>query len=256
MPRGTKGLLLAATGLLLAANALGQKTREEPPGAKAIFLNPFTGGLVASGPSEDKSKTKPPTRLNPTQAKPQPRTNPIPQPERPTPAPAPGAPVRNLGLRYWIDLMDTGGDHHEVTRERIFHSSERIQLRFQSNASGYIALYQLASSGKATLLFPDRDKKLDNRIDRDHPRALPKEDSWFRFDKTPGVEHLFVVFTRTSSELETLVARRLLEYTTGSTPRGDQIASKDLILETAPDGTYAVNLEGAPIELEIQLQHE
>lgn len=153
--------------------------------------------------------------------------------------------------------MDSGGDHHEVTQQRVFRSSERIQLRFQSNMTGYIGLYQVASSGKAVLLFPDRDKKLlDNRLDRNRTRSLPNEDGWFRFDGPPGTERLFVIFARAPEELDSLLAQRLQPPVPGVPPPGDQIASKDLILELASDATYAVNPVGAPIELEIALRHE
>jgi len=257
---GARGFCLAA-GLLFAA-ALGAQATEdtkEPPGAKMIFLNPATGGLVSSDPGGGGTKPKPPPRSRPlsNNANPQPKAKP-PRPHvtvTETPAQIAAAPV-NLGLRYWIDLMDSAGDHHEVTRDRVFHSSERIQLRFQSNMTGYIALYQITSSGKVALLFPDRDRKLENRIDRDHSRALPRDDSWFRFDQTPGTERLFVLFARATEELDLLLAQRLLDHGPGALPPGDQIASKDLVLEMAPDATYAVNPAGAPIELEIALRHE
>ncbi len=245
-----------AAGLVCAAIALGAQAKDGSPGAKAIFLNPATGGLVSSDPSGSGAKPKPPVRPNPLLSPPHLRPKPPRPPQAQTPVLAAESPIMNLGLRFWIDLMDSTGDHHEVTRDRTFHSSERIQLRFQSNRAGYIALYQVTSSGKVALLFPDRDRKLENRIDRDHPRALPKEDAWFRFDQTPGTERLFVIFARTPEELERLLAQRLLERGPGSWPPGDQIASKDLILELAPDATYAVNPVGAPIELEIPLRHE
>lgn len=257
---GARGFWLVA-GLLFAAAALGAQTTEdtkESPGAKIIFLNPATGGLVSSDPGGGGTKSKPPAQSRPLSNNSNP-PKPKVKPPRPrvteTSAPIAAAPV-NLGLRYWIDLMDSAGDHHEVTRDRVFHSSERIQLRFQSNMTGYIALYQVTSSGKVALLFPDRDRKLDNRIDRDHPRALPRDDSWFRFDQTPGTERLFVLFARATEELDLLLAQRLLDHGPGALPPGDQIASKDLVLEMAPDATYAVNPAGAPIELEIALRHE
>lgn len=256
---GACGFSLAA-GLLCAAVALGQAATEdtkESPGAKIIFLNPATGGLVSSDPGGGGVRPKPPAQSRPlsNNSNPQPKAKP-PRPRvTETSAPIAAAPV-NLGLRYWIDLMDSAGDHREVTRDRVFHSSERIQLRFQSNMAGYIALYQFTSSGKVALLFPDRDRKLDNRIDRDSPRTLPRSDSWFRFDETPGTERLFVLFARATEELDLLLAQRLLDRGPGALPPGEQIASKDLILEMAPDATYAINPTGAPIELEIALRHE
>ncbi len=261
MPTGSGGTygFAWAIAVLCGAATLGAQATEEPPGAKAIFLNPATGGLVSSDPGGTGTKPKPPAPSRPqsNNVNPPPKPKPPRSPVRESTSPIAAASAINLGLRYWIDLMDSAGDHHEVTRDRVFRSSERIQLRFQSNMTGYIALYQVTSSGKVALLFPDRDKKLDdNRIDRNQPRSLPKENGWFRFDGTPGTERLFVLFARASEELDLLLAKRLLDHGPGALPPGDQIASKDLILEMAPDATYAVNPAGAPIELEIALRHE
>ncbi len=258
---GVRGFGLAA-GLLCAAVAPGAQAKDAPkesPGAKMIFLNPATGGLISADPGGGGTKPKPPARSHPlsNNANPPPKAKPPRPPVIESSSPLVAAPATNLGLRYWIDLMDSTGDHHEVTRDRVFHSSERIQLRFQTNMNGYIALYQVTSNGKVALLFPDKNKQLDdNRIDRGHPRALPREDAWFRFDESPGTERLFVLFARATEELELLLAERLLDHGPGVLPPGDQIASKDLILEMAPDATYAVNPAGAPIELESALRHE
>ncbi len=170
-----------------------------------------------------------------------------------------------LGLSYWIELVDRDGKGQQVTDNRIFRSGEKIRLHFLSNADGNVALIQLGSSGTSSVLFPDPAKGLDdNRIIAGEDRILPTGRAWFKFDRSSGTEKILVVFGRAQQDLDTFEIRpRMDAYSTQAVVKtANEIrGGKDLILETEAEsaseiGTYAVNLAGKPVVLEIQLRHQ
>lgn len=170
-----------------------------------------------------------------------------------------------LGLSYWIELVGRDGKGQQVTDNRIFRSGERIRLHFLSNADGNVALIQLGSSGTSSVLFPDPVKGLDdNRITAGEDRILPTDRAWFKFDSSPGTEKILVVFGRAQQDIDTFQIRPRMDAnsTQGVMKTANAIrGGKDLILETETEnaseiGTYAVNLAGKPVVLEIQLRHQ
>ncbi len=170
------------------------------------------------------------------------------------------AAVNTLGLSYWIELLDeNGGPGRRVTNQRVFRSGEAIRLHFVSNRTGRISLLQMGPSGRSSVLFPDPAKGLtDNILVAREERVLPRESAWFRFDNNTGEETLLAVFAEDQQDLDmTLRPESLGGTLIASAPSG----SKDLVIEVeaqsvSTTGTYAVNMKGQPIVLEIILRHE
>jgi hypothetical protein len=175
--------------------------------------------------------------------------------------------VRAKGLSYWIELVDvSGGPGVQVTDSRIFKSGERIRLHFRSNSDGRISIVQIGSSGTSSILFPDPAKGLSNNVlQANQDIVLPSPTHWFRFDENKGTERLLVFFAGNQQQLDTTFPTQrsmdpvatLALLDTAKTASG----SKDLLIETETQtvseiGTYAVNLAGNPIVLEIELKHE
>jgi len=222
-------------------------------GAKELFYDPRGDGeVLAVGPTSD-CETSDVTRVS---------ESPRECDRRPVVDPA----EKHLGLSYWIELLEQpDAPGRQVTESRIFKSGEAIRLHFLSNHDGLISLLQIGSSGRPTFLFPDPAKGLDdNYLRAGVERILPTRGAWFRFDDTVGTEKLLVVFASEQDQLETM----LYEQPRSSSPRSDLVrlasaasGSKDLFVETettnaAEIGTYAVNVAGQPIVLEITLKHE
>lgn len=173
---------------------------------------------------------------------------------------------RSLGLSYWIELIETGGKRGvQVTDDRTFQSGERIRLHFRGNSDGRIVLVQIGSSGTSSVLFPDAPKGLaENRVRANQDHVLPSAGHWFRFDNNAGTEKLLVLFAKNQAELDrTFPARPIMnEAETAALLRAVQQSggSKDLLIETetaepAEVGTYAVNVTGKPIAVQIALKH-
>jgi hypothetical protein len=173
---------------------------------------------------------------------------------------ASGLPASGLqpGVRYWIELVyPDDAEMHRVNADRVFRSGERIRIHYTPNYDGYLFVMQKGSSGQTSLLFPSQFGTNQNLLRAGQDHAVPAQ-GWFRFDTTPGLEQLQVVFfpgpgygdpdllknvlnpsvTRVTLENELL---RLVTYYTGS-------GSKDLIAEM-DNSFFSANptVDAAPI---------
>lgn len=268
-PRLTVSIALAS---LLCLAALAAAQAPATTGAKELFFDPTDASIVsvtkdatarpasavksAPGASKSKSSVKQARSTTPK----------LDAQGRRSVTNANAVDTKTLGLSYWIELADAKeATGTQVTDARVFHSGERLRLHFRSNADGYISLIQMGSSGTASVLFPDPAKGLgDNHLTADQDRVLPSDAAWFRFDATPGTEKLLVLFGKSTTDLESFPVKSSMDPgTTQALVRStDSVrGSKDLILETETQkasevGTYAVNVSGKPIVLEIQLRHQ
>jgi hypothetical protein len=181
--------------------------------------------------------------------------------------PRQGTTPQTIGLSYWIELMGSdAGSGTAVTDERVFRSGERIRLHFRGNTDGRIMILQIGSSARASILFPDAAKGLsDDLLRANRERILPASTHWFRFDDTPGIDKLVVVFGTTQADIDRYVPthRVMDERTTASLIRLAEAArgGKDLLIETEsrkPEeiGRYVVSLSRRPFAFVIDLRHE
>jgi hypothetical protein len=229
------------TVAIIAAVSLSAQDAPQLKGAKELFFDPANGSVISATPAHDADRRR---ISNVTE----------------------DASPRVLGLSYWIELIEAahpGGT--QVTDARTFQSGDRIRLHFRSNGNGHIVIVQLGSSGTSSILFPDRQKGLDENLVRANRDAiLPSARHWFKFDEQAGTEKLLVLFGRTQKDLErAFPTRQVMDSET--TARLLALAkrasgSKDLLIESEtakPDelGVYSVNVAGQPIVLEIGLKH-
>lgn len=245
-------LILSGIALLVLVRSLAAE-EEKPRGAKELFFD-SSGEVLAVDPESEECGV---SGVRPAAA---PRSDCERRPVSRTRADA-GA----LGLSFWIELIEPDDDvGRQVTQSRVFRSGEKIRLHFLSNRDGVISLLQLGSSGQPSMLFPDPEKGLTDQFLRSgEDRILPSPGSWFRFDDEPGTERILVVFAGEQDELDSTLYRepRSRSLDSGltllaSTAKG----SKDLVIETETEsyseiGTYAVNVAGKPVILEIELEH-
>ena len=114
-------------------------------------------------------------------------------------------PAYPLGLRYSI-LKREGGESAEVGPGTVFHSGDRIRLRVEANADGYLYIVHRGSSGVWKPLFPSSEVAGgSNKIEKGKSYEIPSG-YVFTFDEQPGEEKLFIVLSRqTVSDLEGLI---------------------------------------------------
>jgi hypothetical protein len=110
-----------------------------------------------------------------------------------------------LGLRYSI-LKRDGDSSVEVSSGEMFHSGDRIRLRVESNADGYLYIIHRGSSGTWKPLFPSSEFAAgSNRIEKGRVYDIPRG-YVFTFDEQPGEEKVFLVLARQpEADLERLI---------------------------------------------------
>lgn len=268
-------IFFVATLTLGVFSALGQEdSANRRAGAKELFQDPY-GNSVAVSPSQESQRRQgrdgalrphgAPVR---SKAEAQPKQdfqNAPGQSARGTLTDSASQVARNVGLRYWIELVSSSDlPGVPVTTERVFKSGERIRLHFQSNVPGHVALLQLGTTGAATTLFPDPSKGYpDNRIGAMEDRVLPGESAWFRFDDEPGAERILVLFAQRAQDIRllattsaaTLPAAQLVRETVEESRSSKSLVLEDDIQGQEATGTYVVNVEGGPVVFELVLRH-
>lgn len=260
--RASRRLLVLA--LVAAVPGAAAADERAAPGAKEAFQ--FPGGTVVAGLRP--SPTSTPAQQTAASAQAHAQTMPARTVGPMKPAASrrePPAPVW-VGLRYWIELLrvDPRSPGLPVPPDQRFRSGDRVRLHFESNVPGHLAIYQLGSSGAASLLFPGADSgRTSQLVEAREDSAIPDGAAWFRFDHQPGVERLLVVFAARAEQLAdfALAPHLATQATAALIARAGPTGSKDLVLETERDvraeiGTFVVNLAGQAIVLPIDLQHE
>ncbi len=102
-----------------------------------------------------------------------------------------------LGLRYSVLKLGAGGQYSETDPDTVFKSGDRIRLAVESNGTGYLYIMLRGSSGRWTLLFPNKDiMNGTNLIEKGNKYEIPFGTASFQFDNTPGTEKLFLTLSR------------------------------------------------------------
>jgi hypothetical protein len=167
----------------------------------------------------------------------------------------------SCGLSFSIELVAPGKPGIQVSQTRAFRSGERIRLHFKTNTGGNLSIVQLGSSGTSATLFPDSASGLtNNSMSAGVDHILPSEKHWFRFDDSAGTEKLLVFFAKEQSTLDRAlpiqpVMNQIQTAELMSVTKSVVGGSKDLLIETADDATYAVSKNCDIVAMEIQLRH-
>jgi hypothetical protein len=118
-------------------------------------------------------------------------------------APMPANGEQPLGLRINVLRYNPDGSTTDVLPQTVFHSGDRIQLRVEPNARGYLYIASQGATGEWSALFPSPSiANGDNRAEAMHPYVIPPDNvevgrpRVFTFDASAGKEKLFVVFSR------------------------------------------------------------
>jgi hypothetical protein len=126
-----------------------------------------------------------------------------------------------------------------------FRSGDKIRLRLMTNFEGYISLLNVGSSGTVQMLYPFQGA--DNKVVPSKDIQIPGSDAWIVFDDKPGTEMLTVIMSK--------------EPLGESKDNFEEIRksdSRDLLIEYAADGVYAVSPEeemSKPVGFTLKLKH-
>jgi hypothetical protein len=133
----------------------------------------------------------------------------------------------NTGVQYWIELH-RNNSVTKVNNKTVFHTGDKIRFHIKPNIDGYAyILLRSGSRGEQAVLFPDPERKEENRLERGKDYVLPG-DGELKFDQNPGIEKLSLLLSRTPIETKTYLSP---QTDASSPPLVATIASgsKDLI---------------------------
>jgi hypothetical protein len=111
-----------------------------------------------------------------------------------------GSDAPNTGLRYRVTQQKQQAEADVDIATATFRAGDKVRLSFESNVDGYLYVVQQGSSGRWSVLFPSPEINGGrNNVRKSEEYKVP-DDGWFEFDANPGVENLFIYFSREPME--------------------------------------------------------
>ncbi len=129
-------------------------------------------------------------------------------PVKPDNKPTPSAPVTpvnvsRLGLGVTLFMRDSNGLAVRTDPGHVFRRGDRVRILLETNADGYLYIFNATNDGPATMIYPDAElDEAGNYLQAHVPFEIPSTAAtderlrWFAFDEIAGTERLFFVFTR------------------------------------------------------------
>lgn len=247
--------------------------------ARTLYYNP--------GTEQTSAPVRHPTEHHPA-ARPAPDTPPA-EPVQKTAEPEAHAnvmtPVTHLGVRYNLVLVSDNGDERPADPDGTFHQGDCLSLRIEANHDGYLYVMEHGSTGKWNVLLPSAEMSDESNFVRARTVSKIPGNYCFSMDATPGIEHLFLIFSRNQEDLNTLnsVVRAQKSSAAGEPSQSAPVQSKaieqiamvhyglqgrDLTIKKIAkpveagepvNAVYVVNTTNTPsdrVVTEIQLKHQ
>ena len=111
--------------------------------------------------------------------------------------------VPRLGIGLTLFRRDSNGLAQRTDPEHVFVKGDRVRVLLETNADGYLYIFNTTNQGPATMIYPHADldeggNYLQAHVPFEVPSSLASEEHlrWFAFDEVAGSEQLFFVFTR------------------------------------------------------------
>jgi len=108
-----------------------------------------------------------------------------------------------LGLGMTLFTRNSSGLAVRVDPDHVFRKGDRVRVLLETNADGYLYIFNATDNGPVTMIYPDADlDDAGNYIKAHIPWEIPSSAAeqerlrWLVFDANPGTERLFFVFTR------------------------------------------------------------
>lgn len=117
----------------------------------------------------------------------------------------PSKPVNTprLGIGLTLFMRDSNGLALRTDPDHVFRSGDRVRVLLETNADGYLYIFNTTNDGPPVLIYPDAQldeggNYLQAHVPFEIPSSLAAEERlrWFAFDETGGTERVFFVFTR------------------------------------------------------------
>ena len=117
--------------------------------------------------------------------------------------PHPKVISQKLGLGLTLFTRDSLGLAVRVDPTRTFHRGDRVRVLLETNADGYLYIFNTTNGGKPVMIYPNKELDDGGNYLRSHipfeiPASTASEERlrWLVFDQYAGTERLYFVFTR------------------------------------------------------------
>ena len=185
--------------------------------AAAAFQDEDVRGAFLTSRPKDKpassGSTTKPSRRRPKPTTPPTNTGKPPEKHTGKSGPSSGPPsssepskpvnVARLGVGLTLFMRDSNGLAQRTDPEHVFVKGDRVRILLETNADGYLYIFNTTNQGPATMIYPHADldeggNYLQAHVPFEIPSSLASEERlrWFAFDEVAGTEQLFFVFTR------------------------------------------------------------
>ena len=169
--------------------------KEKKPASSGAVAKPSRRRPKSTATATTTGTTKPPEKSTSTPATSGPATT----------ASTPSKPVNTprIGLGLTLFMRDSTGLAVRTDPDHVFRSGDRVRVLLETNADGYLYIFNTTNDGPAVMIYPDA--QLDeggNYIQAHVPFEIPSSQAaeeklrWFAFDDAGGTERVFFVFTR------------------------------------------------------------
>ena len=111
--------------------------------------------------------------------------------------------VQRLGLGLTLFMRDSNGLAIRTDPTHDFHKGDHVRFLIETNADGYLYLFNTTDNGTPVMLYPDAELDDAGNYFQAHvpfeiPSSVAAEERlrWLTFDEHGGAEKIFFVFTR------------------------------------------------------------
>jgi hypothetical protein len=108
-----------------------------------------------------------------------------------------------MGLGLTLFMRDSTGLAVRTDPSREFHKGDHVRVLLETNADGYLYVFNTTDDGQAVMIYPDPElDEAGNYIQAHVPFEIPSSTAseerlrWFTFDQKAGAEKLYFVFSR------------------------------------------------------------
>lgn len=164
-----------------------QKAATSGSATKPSRRRPKQTGSPYSGAKAPEKQTEKPSSPGPTASS---------EPSRPVNAP-------RIGMGLTLFMRDSTGMAVRTDPDHVFQKGDRVRVLLETNADGYLYIFNTTNNGPATMIYPHADldeggNYLQAHVPFEIPSSLAAEERlrWFAFDDVAGSEQIFFVFTR------------------------------------------------------------
>jgi Domain of unknown function (DUF4384) len=164
------------------------------------------GAFLTTRPKASAKTDKPgprPSRRRPKKTIPDPVVSSTPTPTPVTKAGPGKVAQQRLGLGVTLFMRDSNGLAVRTDPSRTFRKGDRVRVLLETNADGYLYVFNTTDGGQPTMIYPDAElDEAGNYIQGHIPWEIPSSTAaeerlrWFTFDQTSGAEKLYFVFSR------------------------------------------------------------